>query len=103
MAGIDIVFAALTPSERARGGAPLEARERVLYRGDAPRDRGPGTGEETRMAKGAREKIKLESSAGTGFFYTTTKNRQTTPDKLEIKKYDPVVRKHVLFKEAKLK
>jgi large subunit ribosomal protein L33 len=58
---------------------------------------------EAAMAKGAREKIKLESSAGTGFFYTTTKNRQKTPDKLEIKKYDPVVRKHVLFKEAKLK
>ncbi len=55
------------------------------------------------MAKGAREKIKLESSAGTGFFYTTTKNRQKTPDKRELKKYDPVVRKHVLFKEAKLK
>jgi len=53
--------------------------------------------------KGAREKIKLESTAGTGFFYTTTKNRQKTPDKLELKKYDPVVRKHVLFKEAKLK
>ncbi len=55
------------------------------------------------MAKGAREKIKLESSAGTGFFYTTTKNRQKTPDKMELKKYDPVVRKHVVFKEAKLK
>ena len=36
-----------------------------------------------------REKIKLESSAGTGHFYTTTKNKRTTPDKLEIKKYDP--------------
>ena len=55
------------------------------------------------MAKGAREKIKLESTAGTGFFYTTTKNRQTTPDKLSLKKYDPKIRKHVLFKEAKLK
>jgi large subunit ribosomal protein L33 len=55
------------------------------------------------MAKGAREKIKLESSAGTGFFYTTYKNRQKTPDKLEIKKYDPKARKHVLYKEAKLK
>ncbi len=53
--------------------------------------------------KGARERIKLESSAGTGFFYTTMKNRQKTPDKLELKKYDPVVRKHVVFKETKLK
>ena len=55
------------------------------------------------MAKGAREKIKLESSAGTGFFYTTMKNRQNSPGKLELKKYDPRVRKHVLFKETKLK
>lgn len=55
------------------------------------------------MAKGAREKIKLESTAGTGFFYTTMKNRQTTPDKLELKKYDPKARKHVLYKETKLK
>jgi large subunit ribosomal protein L33 len=53
--------------------------------------------------KGAREKIKLESTAGTGFFYTTRKNKQNTPDKLEVKKYDPIVRKHVVFKEAKLK
>ncbi len=50
-----------------------------------------------------REKIKLESSAGTGHFYTTTKNKRTTPDKLEIKKYDPKARKHVLYKETKLK
>ena len=50
-----------------------------------------------------REKIKLESSAGTGHFYTTTKNKRTTPDKLEIKKYDPKARKNVLYKEAKLK
>ncbi len=50
-----------------------------------------------------REKIKMVSSAGTGYYYTTTKNKRTTPDKLEFKKYDPVVRKHVLFKEAKIK
>ena len=55
------------------------------------------------MAKGAREKIKLESTAGTGFFYTTTKNKTNTPDKLEVKKYDPVARKHVIFKETKIK
>ena len=55
------------------------------------------------MAKGAREKIKLESSAGTGHFYTTSKNKRTTPAKLEIKKFDPVVRKHVMYKETKLK
>jgi large subunit ribosomal protein L33 len=50
-----------------------------------------------------REKIKLESSAGTGHFYTTDRNKRTTPEKLEIKKFDPVVRKHVLYKETKLK
>lgn len=50
-----------------------------------------------------REKIKLESSAGTGHFYTTTKNKRTMPAKMEIKKFDPVVRKHVMYKETKLK
>ena len=50
-----------------------------------------------------REKIKLESTAGTGHFYTTTKNKKNTPDKMEIKKFDPVARKHVPFKEAKIK
>ena len=50
-----------------------------------------------------REKIKLESSAGTGHFYTTTKNKRTKPDKMEIKKFDPVARKHVVFREAKIK
>ena len=50
-----------------------------------------------------REKIKLISTAGTGFFYTTTKNKKNTPDKFEFSKYDPIVRKHVPFKEAKIK
>ncbi|KAA1175600.1 MAG: 50S ribosomal protein L33 [Alteromonadaceae bacterium] len=50
-----------------------------------------------------REKIKLVSSAGTGHFYTTIKNKRNTPEKIEIKKYDPVVRKHVAYKEAKIK
>jgi large subunit ribosomal protein L33 len=55
------------------------------------------------MAKGAREKIKLESTAGTGHFYTTSKNKRTTPDKLQFMKFDPVARKHVAYKETKLK
>lgn len=55
------------------------------------------------MAKSAREKIKLISSAGTGHYYTTTKNRRTMTDKFEIKKFDPVARKHVVYKEAKIK
>lgn len=46
-----------------------------------------------------REIIKLASSAGTGYFYTTTKNKKLAKEKLEVKKYDPVARKHVLFKE----
>ncbi|HKX53834.1 MAG TPA: 50S ribosomal protein L33 [Nitrosospira sp.] len=50
-----------------------------------------------------REKIKLESSAGTGHFYTTTKNKRITPEKIEITKFDPVARKHVKYKETKLK
>ncbi len=49
-----------------------------------------------------REKIKLVSSAGTGHFYTTLKNRRNTTAKLVLKKYDPVVRKHVIYKESKL-
>ena len=55
------------------------------------------------MAKGAREKIKLESTAGTGHFYTTTKNKRTMPEKMLIKKFDPVARKHVDYTETKLK
>ena len=50
-----------------------------------------------------REKIKLESSAGTGHYYTTDKNKRNTPNKLEFKKYDPVVRKHVVYREDKIK
>ena len=50
-----------------------------------------------------RDKIRLVSSAGTGHFYTTNKNKRTTPDKIEIKKFDPVIRKHVIYKEAKIK
>lgn len=50
-----------------------------------------------------RDKIKLVSSAGTGHYYTTTKNKRTMEGKLELKKYDPVVRKHVVYKEAKIK
>jgi large subunit ribosomal protein L33 len=55
------------------------------------------------MAKGGREKIKLESSAGTGHFYTTDKNKKTTPEKLEIMKFDPNDLKNVMYKENKLR
>lgn len=50
-----------------------------------------------------RDKIRMNSSAGTGHFYTTTKNKRTMPGKLEMKKFDPVVRKYVMYKEAKIK
>ena len=50
-----------------------------------------------------REKIRMNSTAGTGHFYTTDKNKRTMPDKLAMKKYDPVARKHVIYKEAKIK
>jgi large subunit ribosomal protein L33 len=55
------------------------------------------------MAKSAREKIRLVSSEGTGHFYTTTKNKRNMPDKMEIRKFDPVARKHAIYKEAKIK
>ncbi len=50
-----------------------------------------------------REKIKLVSTADTGHYYTTTKNKRTMQGKLELKKYDPVVRRHVLYREDKIK
>ena len=55
------------------------------------------------MAKSARDKIRLNSTAGTGHFYTTDKNKKNTPGKMELKKYDPVVRKHVMYKEGKIR
>jgi large subunit ribosomal protein L33 len=55
------------------------------------------------MAKPATVKIKLVSSADTGFFYVTKKNPRTQTEKLSFKKYDPKVRKHVEFKETKIK
>ena len=50
-----------------------------------------------------REKIKLVSTAKTGPYYTTTKNKKEHPDKMETKKFDPKIRKHVLYKESKIK
>jgi large subunit ribosomal protein L33 len=49
-----------------------------------------------------REKIKLVSTAKTGHFYTTTKNKRNTTKKIELRKYDPVLRKHVVYKEHKV-
>jgi large subunit ribosomal protein L33 len=58
---------------------------------------------ESSMAKAISLKIKLVSSAGTGYYYVTKKNSRTQTDKLVMKKYDPVARKHVEFKESKIK
>jgi large subunit ribosomal protein L33 len=55
------------------------------------------------MAKAASLKIKLLSTADTGYFYVTSKNARTKTEKLTFKKYDPVARKHVEFKETKIK
>ncbi|MGL4727780.1 MAG: 50S ribosomal protein L33 [Bosea sp. (in: a-proteobacteria)] len=55
------------------------------------------------MAKAVTVKIKLISTADTGFFYVTKKNSRTMTEKMTKRKYDPVVRKHVEFKEAKIK
>ena len=50
-----------------------------------------------------RDKIRLMSSAGSGHYYTTTKNRRLHPEKMEVKKFDPTIRKHVIYKETKIK
>ena len=55
------------------------------------------------MAKPTSILIKMISSADTGFFSVTKKNPRTKTEKLELKKYDPVARKHVVFKESKIK
>ena len=55
------------------------------------------------MAKPNSTLIKLVSSAGTGYYYVTKKNPRSTTEKLEFRKYDPVARKHVAFKEGKIK
>ena len=55
------------------------------------------------MAKPTTVKIKLVSTADTGFFYVTKKNPRTMPEKMTVRKYDPRARKHVEFKEAKIK
>ncbi len=55
------------------------------------------------MAKSSTVNIKLVSTADTGFYYVTKKNPRNSTEKFEFRKYDPVVRKHVIFKEYKIK
>ena len=55
------------------------------------------------MAKPTTQLIKLVSSEGTGYYYVTKKNSRTMTDKMSVRKYDPVARKHVEYKEGKIK
>ncbi|QKD79356.1 MULTISPECIES: 50S ribosomal protein L33 [Actinomyces] len=55
----------------------------------------------SKTAKDLRPIIKMVSTAGTGFTYVTRKNRRNTPDRLVLRKFDPVVRRHVEFKESR--
>ena len=55
------------------------------------------------MAKATTIKIKLNSTAGTGYYYVAKKNSRTMTEKMVVKKYDPVIRKHGEFKEGKIK
>lgn len=64
---------------------------------------GKGGAKESVMAKPTTIKIRLNSTANTGFFYVTKKNTRTMTEKLVLKKYDPIARKHVEFKEGKIK
>jgi large subunit ribosomal protein L33 len=73
-----------------RFGRPASGIERIAY-------------SEGIMAKPTTVKIKLVSTADTGFFYVTKKNPRTKTEKLSFQKYDPIARKHVEFKEAKIK
>ncbi len=69
----------------------------------APQPRRWGGHKDKTMAKPTSILIKMVSSADTGFYYVTKKNPRTKTEKLELKKYDPVARKHVVFKESKIK
>lgn len=86
----------------------LDTGRRVaMLRSNSPRDTARAFPHFARlrlqMAKQVTQKIKLLSTAGTGFFYVTKKNPRTSTEKIVFKKYDPVVRKHVEFKETKIK
>jgi len=92
-------FAAMR-SRLRRLNFPLAAR---AYR-PAPQQQSTFNMEiETIMAKPATQKIRLNSTAGTGYYYVTKKNPRNITEKMVFKKYDPVVRKHVEFKEGKIK
>jgi large subunit ribosomal protein L33 len=83
--------------DRGTGGGTYERRRRRFH------FLAQHSNIEAAMAKPATVKIKLVSTADTGFYYVTKKNPRNTTEKMSFRKYDPVVRKHVEFKEAKIK
>jgi large subunit ribosomal protein L33 len=98
------VHGAITPSRNACSRHAHRLTFLPLPLG-SPQDRGPTpySIEDDAMAKATTVKIKLVSSADTGFYYVTKKNSRTKTDKLVKKKYDPVAKKHVEFRETKIK
>jgi large subunit ribosomal protein L33 len=105
---------AVNASTRAALIALTSVRPRLFCRPIRPREKrgrfpfparlcAPAVQGSFAMAKAASLKIKLLSSADTGYFYVTKKNARTKTEKLTFKKYDPVARKHVEFKETKIK
>jgi large subunit ribosomal protein L33 len=89
-------FALILTILPAKSGLAVARAFRRVPRAASLKDASP-------MAKAASLKIKLLSTADTGYFYVTKKNARTKTDKLTFKKYDPVARKHVEFKETKIK
>lgn len=87
----------LTPPNVGLKGNIHEIHLRARLAAGAPKP------ERRSMAKPTTIKIRLNSSAGTGHFYVTKKNARTMTEKMVVKKYDPVVRKHVEYKEGKIK
>lgn len=83
-----------------RAASCLEARLHMIF---AERPDGTPVQENRQMAKPTTIKIRLNSSAGTGHFYVTKKNARTMTEKMVVRKYDPVARKHVEYKEGKIK
>jgi large subunit ribosomal protein L33 len=90
-------------AQEIRSGIPRPLRFAALPRYRIMRLRSQASSRGTIMAKAATIKIKLLSTADTGYFYVTKKNTRTATEKLSMKKYDPVARKHVDFKETKIK
>jgi len=105
--GMAVVFPVINAATLAEAAHPSRDLTRMGVMGHVPGSTWPPlvghADKDDPMAKSNTVQIKLVSSADTGFFYVTKKNARAQTGKLEMKKYDPVARKHVLFKEAKIK